>query len=195
MGVIVLGLDTGLANTGWCVASMGASTLTVIEMGVISSESNAKKQNIRAGDDDWARSIAICKELLRVVGKHHPKAITCEAISHVRNSAAMAKIGRVFGIGAALSAFYDLPTLHATPRDIKLGVCKNLKADKLEIANALDQLFAGRPRQLLEELGVKRSSKNDNNIGRQEHGYDALASIVVNLDHDLMRALRQGVAC
>lgn len=189
MSICVLGLDTGMANFGWVVGHMDKKAFTPLQAGVLSSDSNAKKLNIKAGDDDWARSVAIANQLNGLLRTYEPRVITCEAISHVRNSSAMAKIGRVFGIIAMASVQCDLPVLHATPQEIKLAICGKKDASKDDIADALDRKFHKALCGLLDRANISRAK--DGTVGKREHAYDALGSIVTCWDHDTMRTFRQ----
>lgn len=186
--IMVLGVDTGLANTGWCFARMDRDSLIPEKMNVISSESNAKKRGIKSGDDDWARSTAIARVLHKEILTFRPSIITCEGISHVRNSAAMAKIGRVFGVLATLALVHDLPVLHASPQEIKIAVCGGKAASKDEIMLALDEQYEGIPRGLLDISGIRLGEAGS--VGRREHAYDALGSMVACWDNEPMRMLR-----
>ena len=187
---MVLGLDTGFANVGWAVARMTCNTLVPgnnilvpIAMGIHRSESSAKKLKIKVGDDDFARSQAIAKMLYDLMRTYSPVVVCCEAFSPMRNAGTVAKVGRCFGVLAAITQHFDVPCLHATPMELKKVVTGTKDASKEAVMAALDQRYQGAPKALLEKSKIPQ--------GQREHPYDALGSIVASWDAEPMRMARR----
>jgi len=183
---VVLGVDTAIANVGWAVADAGVDGLRPLAMGVIRTASSAKKRGIRVGDDDFARTCQIARELHALVERYTPAVITCEAWSPPRNAAAVGKIGRCFGVLADISVVWKIPVLHATPQDLKKALLGRNSASKEEIMAELDSRFRkcadGTPAHLLRAVPA----------GQREHPYDALGSILACWDDPTMLLVRKG---
>jgi crossover junction endodeoxyribonuclease RuvC len=180
---MVMGVDTAIANVGWCVARMTSTALAPVAMGVIRTQPNAKKLGIRVGDDDWARSKTIAHALREVVKQHRPHILAVEAWSPPRNAAAVGKIGRVFGVLVDMSLTDDLPVLHATPQEIKKAVTGKASAEKGEVIAALEEMFPG-TLALVHHLPA----------GVHEHAFDALGALVTCWENEPMKVLRQVTA-
>jgi Holliday junction resolvasome RuvABC endonuclease subunit len=183
--IIVLGLDTGLKNIGYTVAkvrSHAVDDLDILDIGYLTTEkSSGKGRGVRVSDDNFERCRAVARTLLDRAEKNHPTILTFENMSVVRSSSVMAQIGMTFGVVATLAEHYRVPTVAASPQEIKLAVCGAKDASKQDVQAALDARFS-EPRKQLDAVKLAAS--------KREHPYDSLGSIVACWNTEVMRVLR-----
>lgn len=183
---VVLGLDTGFASVGWSVCHMGPSaagkSLVVDQCGTFRTEPNAKKLKIKVGDDDFHRSQLITRHIIGLVDLYKPRVICCEAFSPMRNAGTVAKVGRCFGVLAAIAELRDIPILHATPMEIKKATHGVGTASKDEVQVAVDRATGGTALRALDQSKVPN--------GQREHAYDSVGAIIACWDAEVLRLLR-----
>lgn len=181
----VMGVDTGMGNLGFVVVDVPSGALSptagwILEMDLFQT---VPTKGLIAADDTFERARAQATVLSNVMRRYGVQLVTFEGLSHVPSSAAMTKIGHCFGVLAGLVAAFAVPSLHASPKQIKLGVTGREKAEKQEVAEALDAMFFQEPRGMLADV----------NPGDREHPYDALGTIVTLWNDPLFVAARQGI--
>lgn len=137
----VLGIDGGFASLGWAVLSVNEASATLINSGVIRTEKSARKQEVRASDDNFRRCQEIHTQLARLIGIHEPQLLCMEAFSPPRNASNGSKMGMAFGVIAALADNCGLPVLQASPQDIKKALCGKKTATKEEIQMVVESRF------------------------------------------------------
>jgi Holliday junction resolvasome RuvABC endonuclease subunit len=183
--VLVLGIDPGLATFGLTVVQLTPTEEVVQAMHIKTTEKSPKKQNVKAADDTLRRSRELSEWLEKVVGVwgDQIKAICVEAMSWPRNSAAAVKVAMSWGVLSSLSARRSWPVVMATPAEIKLAVCGVKSASKQQVQ---DKLMERYPHS--EEL---QSFRQTTAKTKQEHGFDALGSVVACLDSEVIRLARR----
>lgn len=185
---VVLGLDPGFASFGWCLYSLGptAAEDQPLMLGVIRTEKSEKKRGVRSTDDNVERCRVLARELAAVVGLvGAPMVICAEAMSFVRSSAVMAKVGMAWGCTVQAAETFGIPLLVATPQELKKSVCGRGDASKEDVQSALRQRY---------NLSAFCDSTGKP-FGKSlvEHPADALGAIVACLDTNPIRMAR-GVA-
>lgn len=181
--MIVLGIDTGLANTGLAIVEADPRSISVIDLLHFGSESSVKKKGIRAADDTFDRTRRLAAFIISVIDKHQPDLVCIESLSMPRNASASNKIGMAFGAVATLVEIRGLPVLGVSPTAIKDAVTGNKKASKDDVQDALDLRFGGAPRKILK---AKKLAK-----GKHEHPFDALGAVVACERSEIFVALRR----
>jgi Holliday junction resolvasome RuvABC endonuclease subunit len=185
--MMILGLDPGFANLGWCRASYTNDAFAILEMGCIQTKKDGRK--VLQSVDNVRRARAITLELRDLVwqyaGDGEPvrivDAIALEAMSFPRNASSASKMSMTWGVISALSGLWDIPMIQASPQDIKEAVVGSRKASKGE----MEATLSGRYPEVLKCLeGIP--------MGRREHPYDALGAIVASLGSEVVKmGLRQ----
>ena len=127
---IILGIDPGLANTGWGVICQEGSALSCLAYGCISTASS---------DALPTRLKKIHDQMSAVVARYHPEGVGVESVWFGDNTSSAFATGQARG--AALVACSDLALAEFTPREIKLAVVGTGTADKGQVAYMVQKLL------------------------------------------------------
>lgn len=127
---IILGIDPGLANTGWGVVQQKGGTLTCLAYGCISTASSSALP---------ARLAKITQQVGAVVARYTPSAIGIESVWFGDNTSSAFATGQARG--AALVACENLEFAEFTPRQIKLAIVGTGTAEKDQVAYMVQQLL------------------------------------------------------
>ena len=181
MGHTILGFDPGFAHLGYAALEIRDGAYTVRGLGIVETKKSAKKRSFLASDDNLRRAREIAECLDKLVSQYNPSAIACESMSFVRNASACQKIGIAWGVLAAVAELSgSIPILKASPQDVKLRVCGDRTASKLDVQNALISLFGDGVSILWSDIPS----------GKREHCADALAVILAVESSDVVRLLK-----
>jgi crossover junction endodeoxyribonuclease RuvC len=158
--MIVLGIDPGLANTGYGVVACGGDAcgdrrLRALEAGVIATPADA------APERRLAELHARLHELLLA---HEPEAMALEELYFGQNARTAFAVGQGRGAAMLAAGQRDVPCASYTPQQVKSAVCGSGRADKRQV---------GRMVALL--LGLAREPPSD-------HATDALAVAVCHVN-------------
>jgi Holliday junction resolvasome RuvABC endonuclease subunit len=184
--MMILGLDPGFANLGWCRASYTKDAFAILEMGCIQTKKDQRK--VLQSVDNVKRAQAITRELRSLMWQYAEDewvrttdAIALEAMSFPRNASSASKMSMTWGAISALSALWEIPMVQASPQDIKEAVVGSRKASKAE----MEATLSGRYPVVLKCL-------EEVPMSRREHPYDALGAIVASLGSEVVKmGLRQ----
>jgi crossover junction endodeoxyribonuclease RuvC len=108
--VIVLGLDPGMASTGWGLVSCDSGHLTHLAHGALHTD----RERVFGRDLDTAQRVALLSaKIADIIDRHHPGVVAIEAFSFhgaasYRSSAA-ASTGQVIGMIEELCRARGLP--------------------------------------------------------------------------------------
>jgi len=174
--VYVMGVDPGFSSVGVAIVSVCSSWEYVSDVRVIRTKKSGKKKNIRAMDDDFNRSVFIAGQMQSIIEHWRPVAIVAEEFSLVRNASSSAKVGRFWGILAALSLLHKLPVVQVMAVDVKELLCGNRSVSKKDVQGVLLERYSG--------FGVFMESTPKS---LWEHGFDAVGVVVAGLDSDVIR--------
>jgi crossover junction endodeoxyribonuclease RuvC len=161
--VIVLGIDPGLANTGYGVVAQRDGRLVALDGGVIETRSGLPPQrrlaDIHAAVDD-------------LLGEHEPVAMALEELYFGQNVRTAFAVGQARGVVMLAAGQRAVPCESYTPQAVKGAVCGNGRADKSQVARMVQTL-----------LGLTAPPTPD-------HAADALAVAICHLNRaPLARAL------
>jgi crossover junction endodeoxyribonuclease RuvC len=185
--VFILGTDPGFASFGFSVARLTKDAEEFVRTDVIRTQKSAKKQNVKAADDNFRRGQAIAAVLDEVVKEYQPMAIAAEAASWPRNAGATAKVAMSWGILITLCYQYRLPMVQASPQEIKKALCNDKSASKEAVREAIERRYPGHFDEFKHRFPAKKPPKPN---GQWEHGFDAAGAIVTCLDTDVLRMAR-----
>jgi len=179
--VYVIGADRGFAKFGYAVFQLTPEGEKVVEVEVIKTQKDAKKQHTLAASDNDRRTREIYVALSKVVKGGLIVAAASEASSLPRNASTAYKLGRADGAWTSILTQYNIPLAEASPQAIKKKVCGDKSAPKVAVQAALEDRYPGQ----FDEFRTKYPK------GMWEHGFDAAASIVACLDSDIFIMARQ----
>jgi crossover junction endodeoxyribonuclease RuvC len=122
--LIILGIDPGLADTGWGLVAAEGSRLMCVGYGCISS---------RAGEPLPARLQRIHRELGRLVADHAPGEAAVEKLFHGINVRSALATGQARGVCLLATADAGIPVAEYSPAEIKQSVVGHGAADKTQV--------------------------------------------------------------
>ncbi len=168
--MVILGIDPGLAHTGWGVVEEQGGLCRARAYGCISTT---------AHDSIADRLGRIYRELCQVVKRYYPKTMAIEEIFFGRNTRSAIWTAHARGAALVAGASCNLEVGEYTPMQIKQAVTGTGSADKQQVSYMVRQLLA-----------LDHEPKPD-------HAADALAVAVCHAHFartfQLARSARQGI--
>lgn len=149
--MVILGVDPGLANTGWGVVDFVGQKFRPVCFGVINTQPKSSL-------DDRIASIA--DSLGDVVDKYHPKHVSIEDIFFAKNEVSAIGVAKVIGAVSYRMHQLGVPVSMFTPLQIKIAITGYGRAEKKQVQEMCRIL-----------LGLDK-------IPRPDHAADALAAAV-----------------
>jgi crossover junction endodeoxyribonuclease RuvC len=146
--VIVLGLDPGLANTGYGVVALRAGRLLALDGGVIRTRARATVE---------VRLAEIHGRVGALLDEHSPAALALEELYFGRNVRSAFAVGQARGAAMLAAGQRGVPCAGYTPQQVKSAVCGGGGAAKDQVARMVAAL-----------LGLREPPRPD-------HAADALA--------------------
>ncbi len=122
--MIVLGIDPGLANTGWGVIETSGSRSRCLAYGCITTPST---------DALPQRLSAIHMELQRVISRYTPVECAVESVYFGTNAKSAFATGQARGVAVLATADAGLQLGEYGPGEIKLAVVGTGSADKAQV--------------------------------------------------------------
>jgi crossover junction endodeoxyribonuclease RuvC len=167
--MIVLGIDPGLANTGYgVVARDGRNRLVALDGGVVET---------RAGAPPERRLADIYAAIDALLVEHEPDGVALEELYFGQNVRTAFAVGQARGVVMLAAGQRGVPCCGYTPQAVKSAVCGSGRADKEQVARMVAAL-----------LGLEAPPRPD-------HAADALAVAVCHVNRaPLSRALAQAGA-
>lgn len=161
--MIVLGIDPGLANTGYGVVEGTAGRLVALDGGVIET---------RAGTPQERRLADIHAAVDALLAEHEPQGMALEELYFGQNVKTAFAVGQARGVVMLAAGCRGVPCASYTPQKVKGAVCGNGRADKDQVARMVQAL-----------LGLQAPPTPD-------HAADALAVAICHINcAPLSRAL------
>ena len=121
----ILGIDPGLASTGWGLIEKNKSKIILIDYGCIITSSKKSMPN---------RLQEIHEQLKKIIQKYKPSSIALEEIFFAKNAKTALKIGEVRGVIQLTCIESQNPITEFTPLQIKQAITGYGRADKNQIA-------------------------------------------------------------
>lgn len=197
---LVLGVDSGFAHFGWCLARVLRTGCHPLAFGVIETEPDDCKVRTLAPCDNFARARRIADELEAALSfwATQVRLVCYEAISIPQNAQSAYKVGIGFGVlSAACSRMrLDVPALEVSPMKLKKAVTGSGTASKVEIGRALATHYAlatsepNKRAKLAPPWTPLMGERLAKASGEREHAWDALGAIHACTESDLMKILR-----
>lgn len=161
MSVIILGVDPGLANTGWGLVEAQGSRLRCMGYGCIRTT---------PAEGTARRCRLVCDGLAEVIRRHRPTESALENIYFNRNVATAMSTGQARGAALVAVADAGLVVGEYGPGEIKLAVVGTGTADKEQVTYMVRTI-----------LGLDHDPKPD-------HAADALAAAICHANQRIARA-------
>ena len=149
--VIVLGIDPGLANTGYGVVKRHAGRMVALDGGVIQTAAAAPQER---------RLADIHAAIEGLLEEHLPDAVALEQLYFGQNVRTAFAVGQARGVVMLAAGQRGVPCASYTPQQVKGAVCGSGRAQKDQVARMVKVL-----------LGLAEEPRPD-------HAADALAVAV-----------------
>ena len=153
---IILGIDPGLANTGWGIVHQSGSLLSCLAYGCVSTSADAELSS---------RLLKIHDQIGAVIARYQPTCVGIETVWFGQNITAAFATGQARGAALVACAHAGLNVGEFTPRQIKMAVVGTGTADKAQVQYMVKQLL----------------SLND--VPKPDHAADALAAAICYTTH------------
>lgn len=129
---IVLGVDPGLATTGWGIVEKNGSQLTLHNFGAI----------VTAARTDLPRRLCqIRQELLRVIDQYHPNVLAIEELYFAKFAISIAATAQARGAILLTAAEAGLDVVEYNPRAVKMAMTGFGSASKEQMQTMVQRFF------------------------------------------------------
>lgn len=155
----VMGIDPGLAHTGFGIVDSCGGKIQLVSYGVIETKSD---------EDHSVRLLAIYNRLLAVIDEFRPDEAEMETLYFSRNTSSALAVAEAKGVITLCLAQQAIPLTLYTPNQIKSSVTGTSSADKETV-----------------ELYVKLLL-NLNTEPKPDHAADALAGAITHIHSKLI---------
>jgi crossover junction endodeoxyribonuclease RuvC len=154
--IVVMGIDPGVANTGFGVVRAAGGQLSAVDGGVIEVPSDQPLE---------ARLARIHAELEKLIAWHEPRAVALEDLYYGRNVRTASAVGQARGVAMLAAGQREIPCFDYTPQAVKMSVCGTGSAAKEQVQQMVGAL-----------LGLPCTPESD-------HAADALAVAICHASH------------
>jgi crossover junction endodeoxyribonuclease RuvC len=153
--MIVLGIDPGIANTGYGVVSSTGSRLQALEFGVIETRAAAAPE---------ARLAEIHSDVGELMRRFDVEAVAVEDLYFGANVVSAMAVGQARGVVLLAAGQHGIPVRAYTPQQVKAAVCGSGRADKDQVARMVARLLGlaspPRPDHAADALAVSMCELN-----------------------------------
>ena len=151
-----MGIDPGVANTGFGVVRVAGGRMSAVDAGVVEAASGRPLE---------ARLATIHAELEKLISWHEPEAVALEELYFGKNARSAIAVGQARGVAMLAAAQNEIPCFDYTPQTVKASVCGHGGAGKGQVQQMVASL-----------LGLPRKPESD-------HAADALAIAICHAAH------------
>jgi crossover junction endodeoxyribonuclease RuvC len=146
--ILVMGIDPGIANTGFGVVRVAGGQMSAVDGGVIEAPADQPLET---------RLARIHAELEKLLSWHEPAAVALEELYFGKNVRSAIAVGQARGVAMLAAGERGIPCFDYTPQAIKMSVCGSGAAAKGQVQKMVGAL-----------LGLPHPPESD-------HAADALA--------------------
>lgn len=131
--MIVLGIDPGLANTGYGVVERRSGRLLALDGGVIQTPAGAPLER---------RLADVHAAIAALLDEHAPDAVALEELYFGQNVRTAFAVGHARGAAMLAAGQRGAPCASYTPQQVKAAVCGSGRAPKEQVARMVQTLLA-----------------------------------------------------
>ena len=159
MSKIILGIDPGIADTGYGVIEDVSGKIRCLAYGSIKT---------KAGEDLPLRLLALHKELNHIILKYQPQVAAVEKLFFNKNVKTALIVGQARGVAMLTLSQSKLPIYEFTPSQVKQAVSSYGQADKLQVQKMVKLILnlkeLPRPDDAADALAVAICALNYKNL-------------------------------
>jgi len=131
--MIVLGIDPGLANTGYGVVARRGGRLVALDGGVVRTHPQASSEQ-RLGE--------LHEALTALLREHAPTAMALETLYFGQNVRTAFAVGQARGVAMLCAGQHRIECFSYTPQQVKGAVCGSGRAPKEQVGRMVAALLA-----------------------------------------------------
>lgn len=131
--MIVLGIDPGLANTGYGVVERRGARLVALDGGVIRTPAGAQIER---------RLASIAARVGELLSEHDCAAVALEELYFGQNARSAFAVGHARGVSMLAAGERGVPCFSYTPQQVKSAVCGHGRAGKEQVGRMVQTLLA-----------------------------------------------------
>jgi crossover junction endodeoxyribonuclease RuvC len=131
--MIVLGIDPGLANTGYGVVARDGARLVALDGGVIETRSELAIER---------RLTTIAGRIREILSEHECDAVAIEELYFGQNVRTAFAVGHARGVTMLVAGERGIPCSSYTPQKVKSSVCGHGRAAKDQVGRMVQALLA-----------------------------------------------------
>jgi crossover junction endodeoxyribonuclease RuvC len=155
--IVVMGIDPGVASTGFGVVRVAGGRMSAVDGGVIEAP---------PGEPTESRLARIHDELSDLMDWHEPIALALEDVYFGKNVRSAIGVGQARGVALLTAAQRGVRCFDYTPQAVKMAVCGTGAAAKRQVQRMVGTL-----------LGLPQPPESD-------HAADALAVAICHAAHE-----------
>src|SRR5258708_5396271 len=129
----ILGIDPGIARTGWGVIEMQNAEIKVKNYGCIETPADEAMEN---------RLQTIYRELFGIIETNQPEELSIEDLFFNTNAKTALIVGQARGVVLLTAAQKNLPVSVYTPLQVKMALTGYGRADKNQIGQMVKTILA-----------------------------------------------------
>jgi crossover junction endodeoxyribonuclease RuvC len=130
--MIVLGIDPGLANTGYGVVARDGARLLALNGGVVTTAAGLPLER---------RLAQISERVRELLGEHDCDSMALEQLYFGANAQSAFAVGHARGVAMLAAGEHGVPCASYTPQQVKAAVCGSGRAAKDQVARMVQTLL------------------------------------------------------
>ena len=127
-----MGIDPGVASTGFGVVRAVGGKMRALDGGVIEAA---------PGEAAEGRLAKIHEAVAELLDRHEPAAVALEDVYFGRNARSAIAVGQARGVALLAAGQRDVPCFDYTPQAVKMAVCGSGSADKEQVQRMVGALL------------------------------------------------------
>lgn len=131
--MIVLGIDPGLANTGYGVVARDGGRLRALDGGVVATSADLPRE---------LRLARIAESVRELLVEQGCEAVALEELYFGQNAQSAFAVGHARGAAMLAAGERGVPCASYTPQQVKAAVCGSGRAGKDQVARMVQSLLA-----------------------------------------------------
>jgi crossover junction endodeoxyribonuclease RuvC len=129
----ILGIDPGLATTGWAIVDFEDNDINVVDFGVISTQKGRENPN---------RLAEIYDDLTQIINNFKPECAGVESLLFNNNAKTAMAVGEARGVVLLAIEKGSIPVYSFTPPQIKNSITGSGRADKKQVQENVMRICA-----------------------------------------------------
>jgi crossover junction endodeoxyribonuclease RuvC len=130
--IVVMGIDPGVANTGFGVVRVAGASMDAVDGGVIDAPPGRRPEE---------RLARIHRQLVELMAWHQPHAVALEDVYFGKNVRSAIAVGQARGVAMLAAAERGVACFDYTPQAVKMSVCGTGSADKKQVQRMVGTLL------------------------------------------------------